>query len=495
MAPNGGQKGPKIIFIDEKGRITGRSKAFSNEEDMLGADFADFIGDKMGGDFADIAREILAGIGEGGEKAVEVCLRMMGECEKRYSVSFLPMPGGASVIFCEAADSNSGAKSEFLANMSHEMRTPINAITAMAGIAMKTSDMARKDYCLQRIDEASKHLLGLINDILDMSKLEAGKLKLKYDEFHFSNMIEKSTALVDFPLRQKKQILSVDIGPEVPERIISDERRFSQVLANLLSNAVKFTPELGKISLSVSLESLSEAACVIRVDVTDTGIGISAADKSRLFQSFQQADGGMSRRHGGAGLGLAISKRIVELMDGRIWVESKEGHGSRFSFIVRALMGEKRKPLNNFTKELTKDNDIKGIFKGLRLLLAEDIDINREIVIALLEDTGIAIDCATSGPMVISMFEKNPEKYDLILMDIHMPELSGFDAARKIRSMDDPWAKAVPILAMTADVFREDVESCKRAGMNGHIPKPLSHDLLIKQIKEQIKQNIKQQMR
>jgi two-component system sensor histidine kinase/response regulator len=415
----------------------------------------------------------------------------VGEGPAHYSVSFLPMKGGAAIIFYQEEkkaskneQSAGDAKSEFLANMSHEMRTPINAVSAMTEIALKTDDPARKDYCLKRIDEASKHLLGLINDILDMSKMEAGKLSLSSSEFSFEEMLAKSAGFIDFPLREKRQILTVEIAPDIPKRVISDEGRFSQVITNLLSNAVKFTPSLGKISLRASLSQLKGDICEIRVDVTDTGIGISQADKSRLFKSFEQADGGISRNYGGAGLGLAISKRIVELMGGSIWVESRPGRGSRFSFTAKVLKGAEA--LENIPESNGMAGNIKGVFRGFRILLAEDIDINREIVIALLEETGIAIDCAANGLSALSMFKKSPGKYDLILMDIHMPGLSGFDAARSIRVMENHWAKAVPILAMTADVFKEDVESCKRAGMNGHIAKPLSHDLLIGELKKHL---------
>jgi signal transduction histidine kinase/CheY-like chemotaxis protein len=517
----------------------------------------------------------------------------------------------------DQAKSSSRAKSEFLSRMSHEMRTPMNAIIGMTNIGRNSEETERKDYCFDRIDDASKHLLGVINDVLDMSKIEAGKLEISNTEFNLEKMLRRVSDVVGFRVDEKNIEFSVRIGEGVPVSVVSDDQRLAQVLTNFLSNAVKFTPEKGSVSLSVHLADEDiNGYCMLEFTVTDTGIGISGENQERLFNSFEQADGGISRKYGGTGLGLAISKRIIEMMSGGVRVESEEGKGSKFIFRIKArrgtqtarrliIPGNTRKELRllavddsrdvlEYFKSLTSrlgihcdlaengrdacslmekggegyyaiifvdwrmpvmngveltriikehvgrkpvvimisatewsdieetariagvdgfipkplfpssvvdciseyagveeyiaeegdsagDEGKKDMFGEHCILIAEDIEINREIVIALLSDTGIEIDTVENGALAVAAFAEDPGRYDLILMDIHMPEMDGFRAAREIRALGVPGAAEIPIVAMTANVFREDIERCLEAGMNAHIGKPIDiNDLLDK---------------
>jgi PAS domain S-box-containing protein len=386
----------------------------------------------------------------------------------------------------ERAENSNNAKSEFLSRMSHEMRTPMNAIIGMASIGRTAVGMERKDYCLDKIGEASKHLLGVINDILDMSKIEAGKFTISLSEFKLERALHGATNVVGFRMDEKKIGFRLDLANELPAFIVSDEQRLTQVLANLLSNAVKFTPENGSIALSARLIEDNGDICTLEFDVTDTGIGISEESLPKLFNSFEQADSGISRKYGGTGLGLAISKRIVELLGGKIWVKSEEGQGSSFTFQIVAMhgVGKEKEEKAEKPENTGAPGSHSGCFKDFQVLLAEDVDINREILCGLLEDTGVAIDIAQNGLEAVKAFEKDPEKYSLILMDIHMPEMDGYQATRAIRGLSVPRAKEVPIVAMTANVFREDVERCLDAGMNDHLGKPIDmEDVMAKLFK------------
>jgi CheY-like chemotaxis protein len=359
--------------------------------------------------------------------------------------------------------------------MSHEMRTPMNAIIGMSSIGNSSEDVDRMKYCLTRINEASQHLLGIINDILDMSKIEAGKFDLAYAQTDFGQMIQKVINIIHFRVQEKKQNLLVNISQDIPAHIITDEQRLTQVLSNLLTNAVKFTPEGGTITLGAEKTAGTEKACTLRVEVKDTGIGISAEQQKRLFTLFEQADGSISRRFGGTGLGLAISKRIIELMGGRIWVESEPDKGSSFFFEIECANESAEDEGEGAAIEM---GSIDGIFQGKNILVAEDVDINREIIGALLEPTGVSIDFAVDGEDVVEKFTTS-DKYQLILMDVHMPKVDGLEATKRIRASAAPNAATIPIIAMTANVFREDVERCLAAGMNGHLGKPVEMDKVI----------------
>ena len=399
------------------------------------------------------------------------------------------------------AEQASMAKSGFLSNMSHEMRTPMNAIIGMTAIAESTDDVERKNYALGKIRGASNHLLGVINDILDISKIEASKFELSPVVFIFEKMLQKAVDVVTFRMEEKRQVFDIKIDGNIPPRLTGDDQRLAQVITNLLSNSVKFTPDEGSILLEARLLSEEDGACRLEISVADTGIGIDAGQKERLFYSFEQADAGISRKYGGTGLGLSISKRIIELMGGDISVESEPGAGSKFTFtaVLQRVQDDKSGIASCAEGRDTPgspaqtgdgaaepaDQGLKpGEFAGRTILLAEDVEINREIVLALLEPSLLSIECAENGAQAVRMFESAPGKYDLILMDVQMPELDGYGATRGIRALGCPEAASIPIVAMTANVFREDVEACLKAGMNGHIGKPLSLDSLLDRLRQ-----------
>jgi len=513
----------------------------------------------------------------------------------------------------DRADLESKHKSMFLANMSHEIRTPMNAIIGMTLIGKSSPIPERKDYCLAKIEDASQHLLGVINDILDISKVESGKFELSPEEFNFEKMLQRICGVINFRTDEKNQRLTVRIK-NMPKYLIGDKHRLTQVIINLLGNAVKFTPENGTVALDAALLSEEEGICTIKIAITDNGIGISPEKQAQLFQPFFQAESDTVRSFGGTGLGLSISKTIVDMMEGRIWVESHVGCGSTFSFTVkikRSLKTTERIPviLNNvsilvvdddpsildYFKEITKeaglqcdtadcadealrlvdnegnyhvyfvdwkmpgtdgitlsralraksespdntiiimisaaagwDNiekeakaagvdrflpkplfpsaimdlisevvsekreelnleaapDTTGIFKGRNLLLVEDVEINREIVMSLLEPTLINIDCVENGLEALQKMEAAADKYDMILMDIQMPKMDGYEATRKIRALDNANAKTIPIVALTANVFREDIEKCGAAGMDNYLAKPIDYDDILDKLKK-----------
>jgi CheY-like chemotaxis protein/anti-sigma regulatory factor (Ser/Thr protein kinase) len=316
-------------------------------------------------------------------------------------------------------------------------------------------------------------------------------------------------SFIQFRVDEKKQKLGVTVDPRIPRHIVGDDQRLAQVITNLLSNAAKFTPEGGEITLGASLVRVDGDTCEIRVAVTDSGIGISQEQQKKLFGTFSQAESGTSRKYGGTGLGLAISKRIVEMMGGEISVESELGKGARFAFTFKAgiaavpagadasmggglrggesadgggsgdgsVGGGGETPISGeISLNIPADGDNSprsGEFKGKSMLLAEDVDVNREIMQFLLEDSGIGIDCAENGQEALDMVAANPGKYDVVFMDMQMPVMDGCEATRRIRALPDSEAARLPIIAMTANVFREDVETCLEAGMDDHIGKPV----------------------
>ncbi len=505
-------------------------------------------------------------------------------------------------IALNQAQSANHAKSDFLSRMSHEIRTPLNAVIGMTAIGKSSHEPEKKDYAFDKIDDASKHLLGIINDVLDMSKIEANKLELSHDEFEFDRLLQKVVGIVKFRVEECRQTLHTHIDGEIPATLIGDGQRFAQVITNLLSNAVKFTPKEGTIRLDAKLLSETNGLCCLQVSVSDTGIGLTEEQKSRIFRSFEQAEIGTSRQYGGTGLGLSITKRIVELMDGEIWVTSEKGKGATFTFTavlqrgsgmrkrllgkgvnwsnVRIFAVDDDREVRNFFLEtsanlgiacdvaasgeemvamLEKDkgydiyfidwklpgmdgielarrirgkaeadslvllfssiewsdieqdahaagvnkflskplfqsdvvdviNESLGLedqneqkesdgvaddFSGRTVLLVEDVEINREIVLALLEPMNLTVECAEDGAKALRMFKEAPDRYDVIFMDVQMPVMDGYEATRGIRALGAPHAKKVPIVAMTANVFREDVERCLEAGMDSHMGKPI----------------------
>ena len=520
---------------------------------------------------------------------------------------------GTLVSAREEALAGTRSKSEFLSRMSHEMRTPMNAIIGMAHMGRSANNLARKDYCLEKIDNASTHLLGVINDILDMSKIEANKFDLSSTVFSFEKMLQTVVGVINFRMEEKHHVFTIHMGNDIPAMLEGDDQRLAQVITNLLSNAAKFTPDGGRIRLRADFLGDEGDDCLMRIEVSDNGIGIDEEQQARLFSSFEQAEASTSRRFGGTGLGLAISKRIVQLMGGDVGLESAPGEGSTFSFtfkmrravsddgisaklarpdavkilavddspeileffeeaadrlgvscntsqnplealdllrndggyslffidyylpdmdgveLAREILKLKdgdayivlfssmdradievrareaginrilSKPLftsyivdaihesigtvDTLTGDLYYEDDLSDL-QGFRLLLAEDIAINRDILLALLEPSGMDIDCAETGLVATDRFRNDPDAYDLIFMDVQMPDMDGYDATRLIRSMDIPRAKDIPIIAMTANVFREDIEKCLEAGMNDHLGKPIDYTELVKKLRQ-----------
>ena len=517
----------------------------------------------------------------------------------------------------ENAQAAARAKSDFLSRMSHEIRTPMNAIIGMTKISEATDDVSKLKRCLSTISTSSKHLLGIINDVLDMSKIDAGKFDLENVPLNIEKLLMKVCNIVIDIIEEKHQKLDVVLSKDLNLNYIADDLRLSQVITNLLSNAVKFTPENGTITLTVEKAGQKDNKNTLRFYVSDTGIGMTDEQLQKLFNAFEQADGTVSRKFGGTGLGLVISKSIVEKMDGRIWAESKPGEGSTFifevnleraphqdaiifdgirpedikllivenddflrnrllsileSFGIRAdtarsidktlelveaagktcrtydivfldydmpgtniidfinkLSGlinkntaivittylewnrvEKRAFQNNITHYITKplfpssvldainevtsasyksldiktdtSRDSTPDLSGVRIILAEDVEINREIFLSLLERTNITVDIAENGTAAVKIFRENPEKYNLIIMDIQMPEMDGYQATKIIRALDIPEAKTIPIIAMTANAFKEDIDRCLESGMNDHLSKPIDEKSVIEKI-------------
>jgi len=379
------------------------------------------------------------------------------------------------------AENASLAKGNFLSNMSHEIRTPMNAIIGMTQIAAKSDDINKLKYCLSMIDNSSAHLLGIINNILDMSKIEADRLELENIPFSIETMLTKINNLIMEKIVVKNIKFNVILSQNLGGYYIGDELRLSQVIVNLLSNAVKFTPEGGAVDIMIDEIDKKDNYSFLRFTVKDTGMGMTEEQRNKLFNAFVQAESSTSREFGGTGLGLTISKSIVEKMDGRIWVESEFGKGSSFIFEIK---------LEQTTNEITTDpgavlkhTEETPDFSGITLLLAEDIEINREIFISLLAETQVKIDTAENGLIAVEKFKQNPEQYDVIIMDVQMPEMDGYSAARNIRSLDIERAKTIPIIAMTANVFKEDIDRCLEAGMNDHLAKPIVVDTVIDKIR------------
>ena len=370
----------------------------------------------------------------------------------------------------ELAEQASVTKGMFLANMSHELRTPINAITGMTTIARNSNDQERVNDCLNKVDAASRQLLGIINDILDVSKIEANKMELASEPFSLRNVIDNVKSIIEIRITEKNQNFTVNVSDDLPDVVTGDDVRLSQILLNLLSNAVKFTAAHGNIELSARLLDTKNGIHYMEAKVIDNGIGISEEQQSRLFRNFEQADKGTSKRYGGTGLGLAITKSIAELMGGGIELESEPGKGSCFTVYFNLLAGGEISDSENNSEDYN--------FAGRKILLVEDVDINTEVLLAMFEDSGTIIDCAKNGEEAVTLFSADPLKYDIIFMDIQMPVMDGYTAAEIIRKTGLMNCELIPILAMTANAFSEDVARAKAAGMNDHISKPIDYDLL-----------------
>lgn len=375
----------------------------------------------------------------------------------------------------DQADQANRSKSIFLSNMSHEIRTPLNAIMGMTYLALRNEiDPLQRSY-LKKVDAAAQGLLGIINDILDLSKIEAGKLDLEQAPFVLDDLLIHLRDLVAVKAQEKGLLLDFSMAPGLNTRLLGDELRLGQVLLNLVSNAVKFT-EAGKVSLYISCLERTPRELYLQFDVTDTGIGMTREQSQRLFRPFEQADISTARKFGGTGLGLSISKKLVEMMGGRIWVETALGQGSRFSFTVRlALQTEQDIQLRRYER-LDQGYEAALRIAGSHVLLVEDNDINQELAVSLLTTAGVSVDVANNGLEALSMAAT--KTYDAVLMDCQMPVMDGYDTTREMRK--DARFSSLPILAMSANVMAGDKEKCLEAGMDDYISKPINVAQLFK---------------
>ena len=378
----------------------------------------------------------------------------------------------------DAAHAANRFKSEFLANMSHEIRTPLNAIIGFSSLALKGNLAPRQQDYIQKINMAGEILLTSINDILDFSKIEAGRMVLEQLPFRLETMLATVVSLVQQKAVDKGLQVAVETAPEVTSCLIGDEHRLGQIIANLLSNAVKFT-ELGGIMLETALLTKEEERVQLKFSVSDSGIGISAEQISKLFQPFTQADGSTTRRFGGTGLGLSISKQMVEMMGGEIWCESTPGVGSTFRFTAWFGIGQvndtELHPTGGAASGVTTLQSFD--FSGSRILLVEDNEINQHLAIELLKESGAVVHLAANGKEAVMMITGGAS-YDLVLMDIQMPVMDGYEATRIIRS--DRRFATLPIIAMTAHALPEAQQKIIHAGMDAHISKPIDAQTMLR---------------
>jgi PAS domain S-box-containing protein len=377
-----------------------------------------------------------------------------------------------------AAESASRTKSDFLASMSHEIRTPMNAIMGIADLLAKTALSPEQDKYVQIFRRAGDNLLNLINDILDLSKVEASQLELERTGFSLNDHLEKVTEMVAARAHEKGLTLVCEIEPTVPTDLVGDPTRLQQVLLNLLGNAIKFT-QSGEVSLRVARDADSSIPTALRFTVSDTGIGIPAEKLGRVFERFTQADSSTTRRFGGSGLGLTISKRLVELMGGRIWVKSEAGKGSMFAFAVPfEIWAAANRPA-----AMPVGTGPEPPLAALRILLAEDSADNCIITMAYLEDTPYRVEIAETGAIACERFAAG--HYDLVLMDRQMPVMDGLTATRKMRAWEQANGRPpTPIIALTASALKGDREKCLAAGCTAFLTKPIKQEVLLRAIKD-----------
>jgi signal transduction histidine kinase/ActR/RegA family two-component response regulator len=379
----------------------------------------------------------------------------------------------------ERAQTAASVKSSFLSRMSHEIRTPLNAII---GVVQIIRDMSLKDKLkeyMEIIEDNSKHLMGIINDILDFSKIESGNLILEEECFSLRRNIDFLNSMFQGRANVKGLFLSIETLDIKHDGIVADRLRLNQVLINLLSNAIKFTDEGGKVTLIVQEIAHMNEDSVYRFTVQDNGIGIDPEQAKRLFTPFIQANAGVSRVYGGTGLGLSISQSIVRMMGGEIEIETVPGEGSIFQFTIQ-VRAEVDAPKAQVVTTKLPDK-----LRGKRILIVDDIDINREIMAALLESGGAILEMAEDGKKAFEAFcTSELNQYDLILMDMFMPVMDGCTATEKIRACERADAKTVRIVAMTANVMKEEMEKAFTAGMNGYLSKPVEMEILCAKLEE-----------
>jgi len=381
----------------------------------------------------------------------------------------------------KTAEAATKSKSEFLANMSHEIRTPMNAITGMIHLAMQTKLTEKQYDYLNKSGAAAKSLLGIINDILDFSKIEAGKLDIENVGFLLEDVLENVNTLISIKAEDKGLSFEIDTAGDVPCCLVGDPLRLGQILINLANNAVKFTDD-GKVTIKTELIKASPDNVNLQFSVRDTGIGLTQQQIGKLFKSFSQADSSTTRKYGGTGLGLTISKKLVEMMNGSIRVESEYTEGSAFIFTADFGCGDEEQIRAQAAGNKIDDDSLKTI-QGARLLLAEDNEINQQVAREILENAGFIVDVTENGQQALDAVAHN--HYDLVLMDIQMPVMDGYEAARKLR--ENPENDELPILAMSASVMTSDIEKAVSAGMNGHVKKPIELEQLYSALLKWIK--------
>ena len=384
----------------------------------------------------------------------------------------------------QIAENANKAKTDFLSNMSHDIRTPMNAIIGMTSLIRH--DAGNKDKVIEyadKIDISSQHLLGIINDVLDMSKIEAGKTVFKYTDFSMPDLIEELNTIFQPQIAERNQTLMVIKENIRHEWVNGDQVHLMQIFSNLLSNAVKYTQEGGKIQFLVEeCETNSSVYAKYRFLVSDNGMGMSADFKETIFDPFTRAEGSVTNKIQGTGLGMAITRNLVEAMGGTIDVESELGQGSCFEVLIDLRIAEDRSVSSTVQEEKNEQND--NIFQGMRFLCAEDNELNAEILTELLKIEGAECTICENGEEILKTFEKSaPGDYDMILMDVQMPVMNGYEATEAIRRSSHELAKKIPIIAMTANAFSEDIQHSLAAGMNAHVSKPVEMRVLEKTIR------------
>ena len=384
----------------------------------------------------------------------------------------------------QTAENANKAKTDFLSNMSHDIRTPMNAIIGITSLIRH--DAGNKDKVIEyadKIDISSQHLLGIINDILDMSKIEAGKTVFKYTDFSILDFITELNTIFHSQIDEKNQTLTIIKENIRHEWVNGDQVHLMQIFSNLVSNAVKYTQEGGKIQFLVEeCETKSSVYAKYRFLVSDNGMGMSADFKDTIFDAFTRAESSMTNKIQGTGLGMAITKNLVEAMGGTIDVESELGQGSCFEVLIDLRIAEDR--FVSSAEQAEKDEPAGNVLKGMRFLCAEDNELNAEILMELLKIEGAECTICENGKRVLEAFEQSaPGDYDMILMDVQMPVMNGYEATKAIRRSSHELAKTIPIIAMTANAFSEDIQHSLAAGMNAHVSKPVEMKVLEKTIR------------